>query len=404
MQVAVKFHDERLEFDLPAEGLVGSWRGPEGLAPAEAAALLRRALEDPLDFPPFRQMFVPGDRVAIALDAGLAEVRAVLSVLGDVLRQAGVASEEVTVVSTPDGRADLAGELSEGMNLEIHDPNDRGRLAYLATTAEGRRIYLNRHLTDADVVIPVGRLGYEPILGYRGPWSVIFPGLSDQETAVSYRQRLSDDPPGRAFPRPRLDEPFEVSWLLGTRFQVGLVPGTTGLVEVVAGLAESVRDRGITAIDRLWSFQPESRAELVVVGIGTPGPHAGIEDLVEGLVTAMRLVQHGGKIVALSRARGPIGPSLRRLIDAGYPKNMPAALRGHDADADSIAGRRLAQVLAWADVYLLSALDGQVVEDLSMVPLNRLEDARRLAAASSSCLLVSQADLTRGVVREKRRG
>ena len=33
-------------------------------------------------------------------------------------------------------------------------------------------------------------------------------------------------------------------------------------------------------------------------------------------MTATRLVQHGGKIVVLSRARGAIGPSLRRLIDA----------------------------------------------------------------------------------------
>ena len=47
---------------------------------------------------------------------------------------------------------------------------------YLAATKEGRRIYLNRSVIDADVVIPVGRIGFHPIMGYRGPWSVIFPG------------------------------------------------------------------------------------------------------------------------------------------------------------------------------------------------------------------------------------
>ena len=110
---------------------------------------------------------------------------------------------------------------------------------------------------------------------------------------------------------------------------------------------------------------------------------------------------HGGKIVALSRTQGVIGPSLQRLADAGDPKHAAAALRGHDADPDSVAGRRLARVLAWADVYLYSGIDRQVVEDLSMVPFDHPGDARRLLARSSSCLLVSHADLTRATVREE---
>ena len=137
----------------------------------------------------------------------------------------------------------------------------------------------------------------------------------------------------------------------------------------------------------------------MVAGIGRPGFKAGIGDLVDGLVTASRLVDQGGKIVALSRVQGPIGPSLRRLIEAGDVRNAPAALRGHEADADSVAGRRLARVLAWADVYLLSGLDREVVEDLSMVPLDHVDEARRLVAKSPSVIVVSQADLTRATVQ-----
>jgi hypothetical protein len=404
MRVSVEFQDEHLELDVPSDRLVGSWRGPGRIAPEETAAAVRDALEHPLDFPPFRQMVVPGDRVAIALDASLTGVGPVLQVLDEILRQAGVEGRDVTVVATPEGHAGVAGSLPPSMALETHDPGDAKRLAYLATTKEGRRIYLNRRLTDADVVIPVGRLGYDPTLGYRGPWGVIFPSLSNHETRASYRRRIPEDPPGRVFPPPRLDESFEVNWLLGTRFHLGLVPGVAGPAEIAAGLAESVRDRGIEAIDRLWCFQPPARADCVVVGIGASGRHAGIDELVEGLATGSRLVRQGGKIVALSRARGSIGPSLQRLIEAGETENAAAALRGHESDADSVAGRRLAQVLAWADVYLLGELDRQIVEDLSMIPLDHVDDARRLVARSPSCMLVSQAELTRAVVREGRRG
>jgi len=401
MRGSVEFQDEQFELELSDETVVGLWNGPAGVSGEAAAVAVRDALEQPLDFPPVRQAVVPGDRVAIALDSSLGVVGPLLSVLVDLLCQSGVEPGDVTVVASAGNRARLPDQLPQGIALELHDPTDQRRLAYLATTNEGRRIYLNRHVTDADVVIPVGRLGYDPILGYRGPWSAIFPSLSNQETRASYRQTLAGDAPEQRTPRPELDETFEVSWLLGTQFHLGLVPGRSGLAEAWGGLAEPVRDLAIGAVDRLWSFRPPTRAECVVAGIGSPGVPTGIDELVEGLVTASRLVTHGGKIVALSRTQGVIGPSLQRLTDAGDPKNAPAALRGHDSDPDSVAGRRLARVLAWADVYLYSGIDRQVVEDLSMVPIDHLDDARRLVARSSSCLLVSHADLTRGTVREE---
>jgi nickel-dependent lactate racemase len=400
MRVSVSFEDQQFEFDVSSDALLGTWVGPSVMAPDEVAGAVQKALGGPLDFPPFRQLVVPGDRVAIALDRTLTCAAPILRTLEEILQEAGVDPHHVTIVTTRDSNAEPARDWPPDMIVEVHEPERREALAYLATTNAGRRVYLNRHLTDADVVIPVGRLGFDPIVGYRGPWSILFPGLSNQETQVSYRARMADDSPEWQSPRSRLDEPFEVNWLLGTQFAIGVVPGSAGPVEIVAGLAESVRDQGIKAVDRLWTFQPPERAECVVAGIGASGSAAGIPELVEGLVTASRLVQQGGKIVALSRAVGSIGPSLQRLKDAVDSRLASQALRGHEADEDSVAARRLAQVLAWADVYLLSGLESQLVDDLGMVPLDHPRDASRLVAGARSCIFVSQAELTRAVVRE----
>ncbi len=151
----------------------------------------------------------------------------------------------------------------------------------------------------------------------------------------------------------------------------------------------------------MWTVRAETRAELVIAGIGRRGEATQIEDVARGLATASRLVQRGGKIVLLSRAEGEIGPALQRLIGAADPRVGPSALRGHESDRDFAVARQVAQALAWADVYLLSRLGSNDVEDLSMIPLDRPEEARRLANVSGSCLLVSHADLARAIVADE---
>ena len=250
------------------------------------------------------------------------------------------------------------------------------------------------------MVIPVGRLGYDPFLGHRGPWSVIFPELSERETIDAYRGRLPNDPDGHTGARTRanLDESFEVSWLLGSQFHIGVVPGYAGPAAIVAGRENAVRERGIAALDRYWKLEAESRAELVVVGIGGPGNKATIDDLAEGVARACALVQRGGKIVALSRANGTIGPSLQTLIATEDPKTRAAAFRGHEGDDDFLAAHRLARAIAWADIFVLSGLEPDLLDDLSMVALENPEQARRLVAKSGSCSFVSQAELTWALV------
>jgi lactate racemase len=398
MHLEVAFQDDRLDLDIAEERLVAAWSGPPGVAPADLIAQLNEALERPRDFPPLRQAVVPGDRVVIALGADLPGTGESVAAICRVLEEAGVAPQDTTVLAEPEAPEELDLRIPPGVIFRRHDPDDRERIAYLANTTEGRRIYLDRDVTDADFVVPVGRLAYDRVLGHTGPWGVIFPGLSDSETRQAYRMRAAAGRPGQTLKGPVLGESVEVSWKLGCQFQLGLVPGVTGVAGVVAGLGATVIEQGSLAVERFWGFQPESRAELVVVGIGRPGVPSGIDDLAHGLANATQLVQHGGKIVVLSRAGGKFGPALRRLRNVDDPRAALAALKGREADSDFPAASQIAQALAWADVYLLSALDPNLVEEVSMIPLDRPEDARRLAATSGSCLVVSHADLARASV------
>ena len=398
MRTTLRFQDESIDLDLPESALLGEWHGPAGSESSAIGALVTDAIESPVDFPPLRSAVVPGDRVTIALGAGLPDAAAILRPIVDALASAEVTPADILVLTPPAATPDEPQLAGLGVQLRYHDPSDRKQIAYLASTKEGRRIYLDRDLTEADIVVPIGLLGHDPVLSYSGPWSAIFPGLSDEATIQSFRTRRNGVPSAQPHHSTALEESSEVSWLLGCQFQVGVVAGTTGIVKAIAGRKETVLEEGRRLVDEVWSYRPQEHAELAIVGIGRPGTETGIDDVVRGLAAATHLVHRGGKIVVLSRARGPIGSGVRRLLNAGDPARIAAAIRKHESDPDHATAVSLAESLAWADVYLLSGFDSSDVDDLGMIPLDRPIEAQRLAALCGSCHVVSDADLVRAEV------
>ncbi|ODT99936.1 MAG: hypothetical protein ABS79_03965 [Planctomycetes bacterium SCN 63-9] len=395
MRAVVDYQDDRIEFEIAEDRLVASFQGPSDVLEADRVSTIVDALNRPLEFPPVSRMFVPGDRIAIALDSRTPDARSALLALVPVVREAIGDSGEIIIVQAPGDGPSLASEAPAGTRIVVHDPNDQTELAYLASTKEGRRIYLNRHLVDADAVIPIGELRHDPFVGYRGPWNALFPALSDAATRNDYRSLAPGTPGQPADANARLGESFEVSWLLGAQFFLGFVPGCSGFAEVIAGIGSAVRDQGIKRLEQTWTFRADSRADLVVAGIGRPGLETGLEELAAGITAAAGLVQHGGKIAILSHARGGPGPALKRLIEAGDPRRGTAALKSAERDEDYAIALRLNRAMAWADLYLLSDLDSQMVEDLSAFPLERADAVNRLVAVSRSCTFLSQADLAR---------
>ena len=71
----------------------------------------------------------------------------------------------------------------------MSDPTEAppARLAYLAASSEGKPIYLDRALADADLVIPIGCLRLDGTLGYFGVGSTVFPTFSDAQNLQRFR-------------------------------------------------------------------------------------------------------------------------------------------------------------------------------------------------------------------------
>jgi nickel-dependent lactate racemase len=362
------------------------------------AGEVRTALLAPLDFPPLEQLCIPGDRVTLVLDRHTPAAETLIAEMWAIFEQRGVGPGGLHIMqpvaldglTLPDPRKGLPEAIRDQVRWTIHDPTDEKLHAYLATTARGERVYLNREATDADVVLSVGTIAYDPVLGVRGTSSVFYPGLSTTD-AITRARGEGHSELGPNDERPLRQSIDEIAWLLGTQFTVQVIPGVgTSAAAVLAGATDSVLRQGKHLLEELWSVRLPQRAEVVVVAIDADCAGHGWDQLGAALVTARNLVSKGGKVVVLSELAAEPGDGLNLIRQHRSPRNALQPIR-RQAPLDMIPATQLASAADWSHIYLLSKLAGDVVDELFMTPLDNEREIERLLGGSAPCAFIGSA-------------
>ncbi len=385
----------RLDF---ADGAPLELGVPRGEPLADLGAATLAALREPIDYPSLAQCTTPGDRVVVALDRGLPHAAKVTAAVVNALVEAGVDGDGITVIESQAGHSLGGGDprqllptiLRRRVSLAAHDPDDRRELAYLAADRAGEPVLINRALHEADVILPVGCVRGERSAGYFGIHDVIYPTFSDTRTLQRFRATTTLN--GHAARRRELLADVDyVAWLLGVTLTVQLVPAAgEGVLQVLAGLSDSVRQRGRERYHAAWDWPVERQADLVLAAIeGGPGQQTW-ENFGRALQVADNFVSDGGAIAVCCELSAPPGPAMQHLAGES---SREAALRhvAKKRPVDALPAAQLAHALDRSRVYLLSRLDAAVVEDLEMIPIGGVDELARLARKHRSCVLLSNA-------------
>ncbi|HZT83118.1 MAG TPA: lactate racemase domain-containing protein, partial [Gemmataceae bacterium] len=380
MRLGVAYGRQAIEIEAREGSQVGVSRQPAAGPLADPSAAVRAALESPHNFPPLRQALTPDDHVAIVLDEHLPGVASLLSPLLEHISRACVSPEAISIVCPPTAsRQEWLEQLPdefEDVHLEVHDPTERRKLSYLATTRQGRRLYLNRTVVDADQVVVLSGRGYDPVLGYSGAEGSLFPALSDEATRKELGERLTlDVPGGEAWPARR--EAEEVAWLLGAPFHVQVIEGAGDeIAHVLAGLTDTSGE-GRRLLDARWREAVEQQPDTVVATVtGDPARH-GFADLARAAACAARVVRADGTIVVLSEVTPQLGEAAELLRRADDPAAALAMLK-QAGSADRVAAYEWAWAARQARVFLLSGLPDDTAEELFAVPLGHAGQVQRL--------------------------
>jgi nickel-dependent lactate racemase len=400
MRTEIAYGLEHLELEVSDDRLVATRRQPQAPPLADPVAAVAAALEAPLGFPPLRRALTPDDHVVIVVDERLPLLGQLLTPVLEHISRAHVRPEAITLLCSSSGAQDWVDELPDAfaeVQIEVHDAANRKRLSYLATTRQGRRIYLNRTLVDADQLVVLTRRSYDPILGYAGAETALYPALSDEETRQQAWERLTMAAPGAA-PWPLQQAATEVAWLLGVPFLVQVIEGATSeLAHVVGGPMETTSE-GRRLLDARWRVEVAEPVETVVVGVGgEPGRHT-FADLARALACAARVVKRGGRIALLSGGEPELGEAAELLCRAEAPQTVLDLVR-EQRPAEGVAAFEWASAASQATLYLLSGLPEDTAEELFTVPLDHARQVQRLLR-DGSCLFLADAHKTLAEVRK----
>ncbi len=361
MQIGLDIGRDHLELDVPEDRLIRVQRQPASPSLLDPAEAVRAALETPIGFPALRRALTPDDHIAIVVDEHLPCLARLLVPILEHVTAAGVAPGSISLVcpsstSNQEWLEELPDAFEE-VHLEIHNPADRKGLSYLATTRRGKRLYLNRTVVDADQVVVLAGVGYDPLLGYSGSEGALYPALSDEKSRQDAWDRLSSNLPAGT-PWPIRQEAAEVAWLLGAPFFVHVIEGPgDSVVHVIGGPADtSAEAQRLHNVE--WRGAVARPADTVVAALtGDPARH-GFADLAIAAACASRVVKPRGRMVLLTAAAPVLGAGVELLRQAEDPVRGLSLLR-ENKPLDTPAAFLWASAAQHAQIILLERSGGR---------------------------------------------
>ncbi len=397
MPVELKYGDcGTLRMELPEHIVLVDFSAPRGVPLDDPSAAVAAAMADPLNFPRLSDATIPGDRIVLAVDRGVPQLPAVVAGVIHTLIEGGAALVDLEIVMAASVDESpvcpvsaLPDTMRDAIKVSRHESSNRESLMYLSASKEGKPIYFNRTIGEADVVLPISTLRLDQSLGYSGVYGGLFPTFSDEATQMRYRAPSSAD--WAAHRRRRREEAEEAAWALGVQFTVQVTPGPGNTVlNVLAGDAQAVARYGQKLCEAAWLHRVSQRARLVVASIEGGPEQQTWENFGRALYAASQAVADGGAIVLCTNLQCRPGPALQRLTGMrDYDSLLHDLRRERSHDATSAA--LLAEALERVQVYLLSNLDESAVEDLGVGHVADSDQLERLSRQFESCMLLGNA-------------
>jgi len=424
----VPFGKGEIEFELPSSFTADLIESNEAEPVFDLDWAVRRALAEPENSPPLKELARPGDKVCIVFtDATRASPDDVLvPALLRELREAGVRDEDIVLLcgvgmhrpSTYDEKvAKLTKEVVERYKVVDHEPQNPEMLVELGVTASGVPLSVNRLAYEADLLIATGVVEPHQYAGYSGGRKTVAIGAAGEETiAYTHGPKMLDHPGtrlGRIEGNPFHEAITEAAKRAGLRFILNVVNNEKGeVVAVRAGDPEIAFQELVTIARAIYEVPIPKQYDVAIAGAGYPKD----VNLYQASRAASYLyfaptpvVKPGGFfIVPAPCDEGPgqgVGEQrfFEMMRDAPDVHTILENARKYGLKPGEQRAFIMAKVLEECDVIIVGAKDPEMVRQAKMIPAADMDEAFRIVmdklGKEAEVLIVPHALLTLPLVQ-----
>ncbi len=302
-EFSLAFGSKIWQFKLRNEQIVCEFLPKLKTQQSKTPQLIRKALSHPVGYPELKRAITPDDRLAIVLVDQFNGFLEILIAVLEHISGAGVAMENVTLVclsstNSDSWVADLPDEFNE-IKIEVHNPDDKKSHAFLTSSDEIGKLYLNRTIIEADQIVVLGKRQYDPYFGISGAEADLFPALANSEVISSCSKEVLGEDINSDLGK---KQALKVSWLLGAPYFVQVIEGANGDIEEIFAGADEANRFAEKKLDEIWKQDASSSFGLVIALMGGVDEKIGFVQLCRALVCAKRIVKKNGVIVLLAQA------------------------------------------------------------------------------------------------------
>ncbi len=379
--------------EVPQENLIDILTPNQVALELPGEAEVSRALENPIGSARLRDLVKPGEKIAIVTSDITRPMPTwkVMPLLLDELYAAGIKREDISLVfalgshrfHTQEEMRKLAGERAFS---EIHcldsTPDD---FIHLGETSRGTPVDITRVVAEADRRVCLGNIEYHYFAGYSGGSKAIMPGVSTRAAIQQNHSRMVEPNAcaGKLEGNPIREDIEEAASIVGIDFIVNVVLNEhKEIVYAVAGHPILAHRAGCEFLDRFYLKEIPCKADIVLVSQGGAPKDLNLYQTQKALDNAKHAVKDGGIIILIGSCKEGLGEKTfeRWMREASTPHSLIERVRrdfqlgGHKAAA-------IAMVLESAEIYLVSEMPDDLVENCFLKPYTSVQAAYDAATA-----------------------
>jgi nickel-dependent lactate racemase len=332
---------------------------------AEPEKEILASIQNPIDAKRLTEFAGKGKQAALALDGDLPSPYigfAAEQVITELLA-AGVLAENLSVIVSPGAAGTIRGDLQEQLNpLGRFNVRVAEHSWSQGEVKEAGSLLINKYFLEADIRVVLGEVKPDPVAGYSGGASILFPGLAHIRS-IEPRLRRSFAMGSRLSVlegNPVYEASKEAIGVVGVDFAVNIVSDPRGQpIKVFAGALERSWRSAVEFAEKTYTTQME-RGEVVVVSAGGYPYDRTLYLASRAVENIASLRRREGAVILLAECSEGYGdPSFYRYM-AEYRdlKNMERALR----EKWTMGGE--------AAYHLRRVLEGSQLVLVSMIPDN----------------------------------